>query len=102
MGVLRGIGGVVAEFQGEGGIGRRDDGELGNDGVTGGFWGEVEDCCVRIGEVYFPAGGIETTARTLDDQTQAQLNEALYHHALALAALERVTAGGFTPGYRRP
>jgi outer membrane protein TolC len=41
-------------------------------------------------------------ARTLDEQTQAQLNEALYHHALALAALERVTAGGFTPSYRRP
>jgi outer membrane protein TolC len=40
-------------------------------------------------------------ARTLEDQTESQLNEALFHHALALAALERVTAGGFTPVYRR-
>src|SRR5262249_34766954 len=40
-------------------------------------------------------------ARTMADQTQAQLNEALYHHALALTALERVTAGGFMPGFRR-
>ncbi len=41
-------------------------------------------------------------ARTLEDQTQAQLNEALYTHALALAALERVTSGGYTPSFRRP
>lgn len=34
-------------------------------------------------------------AQTLAEQTQAQLNEALYYHALALAALERVTAGGY-------
>ncbi|HYV39701.1 MAG TPA: TolC family protein [Gemmataceae bacterium] len=40
-------------------------------------------------------------ARTLEDQTQAQLNEAIYHQILALAALERVTAGGFTPSFRR-
>jgi outer membrane protein TolC len=40
-------------------------------------------------------------ARTLEESTQAQLNEALFNHALALAALERVTAGGFTPSYRR-
>jgi len=40
-------------------------------------------------------------ARTLEEQTQSQLNEALFHHALALAALERVTAGGFTPSFRR-
>jgi outer membrane protein TolC len=39
-------------------------------------------------------------ARTLEDQTQAQLNEALFHHVLALAALERVTAGGFIPSFR--
>jgi outer membrane protein TolC len=39
-------------------------------------------------------------ARTLDDQTQAQLNEALFHHAIGLAALERITAGGFIPSYR--
>jgi outer membrane protein TolC len=31
----------------------------------------------------------------LADQVQAQYNEALYQHALALAALERITAGGF-------
>jgi outer membrane protein len=41
-------------------------------------------------------------ARTLEDQTQSQLNEALFQHALALAALERVTAGGYTPSFRRP
>lgn len=34
-------------------------------------------------------------ARGLVDQTQALYNEALYHHALALAAMERVTAGGY-------
>ncbi|MCI0379882.1 MAG: TolC family protein [Gemmataceae bacterium] len=34
-------------------------------------------------------------ARTLEDQVRATYNEALYQHALALAALERVTAGGF-------
>jgi outer membrane protein TolC len=34
-------------------------------------------------------------ARTLQDQAQAQLNQATYEHALALAALERVTAGGY-------
>jgi outer membrane protein TolC len=39
-------------------------------------------------------------ARTLEDQTQSQYNEALFHHALALAGLERVTAGGFVPSYR--
>ncbi len=41
-------------------------------------------------------------ARTLEDQAQAQLNEALYMHALALAALERVTAGGYRPTYAAP
>jgi outer membrane protein TolC len=35
------------------------------------------------------------------DQTRSQLNEALFHHALAVAALERVTAGGWVPSYRR-
>jgi outer membrane protein TolC len=40
-------------------------------------------------------------ARTLEDQTQAQLNEAIFNQILALAALERVTAGGFTPSFRR-
>jgi outer membrane protein TolC len=34
-------------------------------------------------------------AATLQDQIQAQYNEALYNHALALAALERITAGGY-------
>lgn len=34
-------------------------------------------------------------ARTLEDQARANYTEALYNHALALAALERVTAGGF-------
>jgi outer membrane protein TolC len=37
---------------------------------------------------------------TLEDQAQAQLNEALYNHALALAALERITAGGFCPVFQ--
>lgn len=34
-------------------------------------------------------------ARGTQTQVQADLNEALYLHALALAALERVTAGGY-------
>lgn len=33
----------------------------------------------------------------LSEQTRAQRNQARYHHVLALAALERVTAGGFRP-----
>jgi outer membrane protein TolC len=33
-------------------------------------------------------------SRTLQEQTQAAYNEALYIHVLALAGLERVTAGG--------
>jgi outer membrane protein TolC len=39
-------------------------------------------------------------SQTLADQSQAAYNEALYNHALALAALERSTAGGFVPSYR--
>jgi len=35
------------------------------------------------------------TASTLVDTIQAQKNEQLYMHALALAALERITAGGY-------
>jgi outer membrane protein TolC len=38
-------------------------------------------------------------AITLKDQSDAQYNEALYNHALALAMLERVTAGGYRPTY---
>lgn len=34
-------------------------------------------------------------ARTLEEQTRALYNEAFYQHALALAGLERVTAGAF-------
>lgn len=34
-------------------------------------------------------------AQALRDQTQAEYNEAVYHHALALAGLQRATAGGF-------
>lgn len=34
-------------------------------------------------------------AQTLEDQARLQYNEALYNHALGLAALERVTAGGY-------
>lgn len=41
-------------------------------------------------------------AETLQDQVQAQLNEALYQHALAVAALERITSGGLMPTYRQP
>src|SRR5262249_27261146 len=35
--------------------------------------------------------------------TQARLhaNEAQYHYLLALAALERITAGGFNPGFEQ-
>jgi outer membrane protein len=38
-------------------------------------------------------------ARTLEDQVMSLYNEALYNHALALAAIERVTAGGYRPTY---
>jgi outer membrane protein TolC len=38
-------------------------------------------------------------ARTLSEQVRAQRNEAYYMHALGLAALERVTAGGYRPPY---
>jgi hypothetical protein len=41
-------------------------------------------------------------ARTLQESVQSQYNEALYLHALALAGLERVTAGGFVPAFRSP
>lgn len=34
-------------------------------------------------------------AQTLQDRVQAQLNEAIYEHALGLAGLERATAGGY-------
>ena len=34
-------------------------------------------------------------------QVRAELNQALFEHALALAALERITAGGFVPLYRQ-
>jgi outer membrane protein TolC len=60
-------------------------------GVDAGFFGKVGDV---TGEEYIR--GI-----TLADSNEAAYNEALYYHALALAALERVTAGGFTPSYRR-
>ena len=35
------------------------------------------------------------TARVLAAQSRAQYNEYLYHKILALADLERITAGGF-------
>jgi outer membrane protein TolC len=38
-------------------------------------------------------------AKTLELQVLAEYNEALYHQALALAALERITAGGFRIGH---
>jgi outer membrane protein TolC len=41
-------------------------------------------------------------ARTLQEQVLSQYNEALYLHALALAGLERVTAGGVVPSFRGP
>jgi outer membrane protein TolC len=50
-----------------------------------------------IGKV---AGEELIRAQTLAVQAQAAYNEALYNHALALAALERITAGGFVPGFR--
>jgi len=40
-------------------------------------------------------------SQVLDAQVNAKMNEALYQHALAVAALERITAGGFVPSYRR-
>lgn len=40
-------------------------------------------------------GGELLQSQTLEDQIISNYNEALYLHALALAALERVTAGGY-------
>ena len=37
--------------------------------------------------------------RTLVTQTQAEYNEAVYQSLLVLADLERITAGGFCPGF---
>jgi outer membrane protein TolC len=39
------------------------------------------------------------TNQVLAGQTQAQLNETRYQQVLALAALERITAGGFCPEF---
>jgi outer membrane protein TolC len=39
-------------------------------------------------------------AGTMEVQALAQLNEALFNHALALAALERIAAGGFCPVFQ--
>lgn len=41
-------------------------------------------------------------ARTLEDQARANYNEALYNHVLALAALERITAGGYQFPHKQP
>jgi outer membrane protein TolC len=38
-------------------------------------------------------------AYVVASQAQAQFNEAVYQHALALAALERITAGGIAAGF---
>ena len=35
----------------------------------------------------------------LSTQNRALANEFQYHYLLALAALERITAGGFNPGF---
>jgi outer membrane protein TolC len=42
------------------------------------------------------------TNEVIAGQAQAASNEALYQHALALAALERVTGGGFQAGLAKP
>ncbi|MBM4071432.1 MAG: TolC family protein [Planctomycetes bacterium] len=48
-------------------------------------------------------GGEYLKTNAQEEKIQSELNEALYTHVLALAALERVTAGGFRPDYsRRP
>jgi outer membrane protein TolC len=46
-------------------------------------------------------GPLDDVVRTrgLQYETQAQYNDAVYQHALALAALERATAGGFCAGF---
>lgn len=41
-------------------------------------------------------------ATTLEDQVRVNYNDALYNHALAIAALERVTAGGFQFPQKQP
>lgn len=39
--------------------------------------------------------------RTLFEQVEAEYNEAQFQHALALAALSRITGGSFVPSYRQ-
>lgn len=59
---------------------------------------------LKITEDRFEIGGVsgEEMLRTklLAEQVQAEQNIAAYMHALALASLERITAGGFVPAYR--
>lgn len=44
-------------------------------------------------------GGEYLKTNAQDEKIESELNEALYNHVLALAALERVTAGGYRPNY---
>jgi outer membrane protein TolC len=46
----------------------------------------------------FVSGEDILRAKTLEAQVRAEFNDALYQHALALAALERITAGGYRIG----
>jgi outer membrane protein TolC len=43
-----------------------------------------------------------TTAKTVAAQLRLEANEVQYLHLLNLATLERVTAGGVSPGFERP
>ncbi len=43
-----------------------------------------------------------TTAKTVAAQLRLEANEVHYLHLLNLATLERVTAGGVSPGFERP
>ncbi len=60
----------------------------------------IADAVDRQANISKAIGEDVIRARTLQQQVQSQYNEALYLQALALAALERITAGGYCPPYR--
>ncbi len=56
---------------------------------------EITDDVKKVFDKGQVSGEAILRAQATEEQIAASYNEALYNHALALAALERVTAGGF-------
>jgi outer membrane protein TolC len=61
------------------------------------------EAVLKATEARFEVGNVPGAdmilAKTLESLVRAEYNEVLYQHALALAALERITAGGFRLGH---